>query len=85
MISLNQWANIANQDELRRRKGKNLTTKDSYFTSIETLYEMNIEIAQFVTKNTQGMGTNRRGRDGSENLQNGLGHLKITLTVSMTN
>ena len=31
-------------DRIKTKKGKNLKTGDSYFTSIETLYEMNIEL-----------------------------------------
>ena len=47
------------QQESRRiktRKGKNLTTRDPYFTSIETLYEMNIELLSSSQRVSNGWG-----------------------------
>ena len=37
-------------------KGKNLKTKDPYFTSIETLYEMNIELLSSSHRKPKGWG-----------------------------
>ena len=47
------------QQESRRiktKKGKNLTIKDPYFTSIETLYEMNIELLSSSERISNGWG-----------------------------
>lgn len=47
------------QKESRRiktKKGKNLTHRDSYFTSLETLYEMNIELLSSAHRKPKGWG-----------------------------
>ena len=52
--------------ELRRiktKRGKNLTTKDPYFTSIETLYEMNIELLSSSQRSPK-----RWGQTGEESI-----------------
>lgn len=41
---------------IKTRKGKNLTTRDPYFTSIETLYEMNIELLSSSQRISNGWG-----------------------------
>lgn len=41
---------------VKTKKGKNLTTKDPYFTSIETLYEMNIELLSSSQRKLNGWG-----------------------------
>ena len=41
---------------IKTRKGKNLTSKDSYFTSLETLYEMNIELLSSAQRRSKGWG-----------------------------
>ena len=43
-------------DKIKTTKGKNLRTGDSYFTSIETLYEMNIELLSSAKRLTIGWG-----------------------------
>ena len=43
-------------DKIKTAKGKNLRTGDSYFTSIETLYEMNIELLNSSKRLTMGWG-----------------------------
>ena len=42
---------------IKTRKGKNLTTRDPYFTSIETLYEMNIELLSSSQRISNGWGS----------------------------
>ena len=58
LITENEFFKSAgNQLESRRiktRKGKNLRHKDLYFTSIETLYEMNIELLSSVHRRPKG-------------------------------
>ncbi len=41
---------------IKTRKGKNLTTRDPYFTSIETLYEMNVELLSSSQRVSNGWG-----------------------------
>ena len=41
---------------IKTQKGKNLKTGDSYFTSLETLYEMNIELLSSVQRELKGWG-----------------------------
>ena len=41
---------------IKTKKGKNLTTKDRYFTSIETLYEMNIALLSSSQRISNGWG-----------------------------
>lgn len=49
---------------VKTKKGKNLTTKDPYFTSIETLYEMNIELLSSSQRIPKGWGqTGEEGMD----------------------
>ena len=43
-------------EKIKTSKGKNLRTGDSYFTSIETLYEMNIELLSSSKRLTMGWG-----------------------------
>ncbi len=43
-------------DKIKTTKGKNLKTGDSYFTSIETLYEMNIELLSSSKRTSTGWG-----------------------------
>lgn len=43
-------------DRIKTKKGKNLKTGDSYFTSIETLYEMNIELLSSSKRISMGWG-----------------------------
>ena len=43
-------------DRIKTTKGKNLKTGDSYFTSIETLYEMNIELLSSAKRTSIGWG-----------------------------
>ena len=43
-------------EKIKTSKGKNLRTSDSYFTSIETLYEMNIELLSSGKRLTMGWG-----------------------------
>lgn len=43
---------------IKAKKGKNLTHRDSYFTSIETLYEMNIELLSSAQRRLKGWGPN---------------------------
>lgn len=68
LITENEFFKSAgNQLESRRiktQKGKNLRHKDSYFTSIETLYEMNIELLSSVHRIPKGWGpTPEEGED----------------------
>ena len=44
-------------EKIKTTKGKNLKTGDPYFTSIETLYEMNIELLSSSQRSTYGWGT----------------------------
>lgn len=53
-------------DKIKTTKGKNLRTGDSYFTSIETLYEMNIELLSSAKRLTIGWGP---GIEGGPDLQ----------------
>ena len=41
---------------IKTKRGKNLTTKDPYFTSIETLYEMNITLLSSARREPKGWG-----------------------------
>jgi DGQHR domain-containing protein len=41
---------------IKTKRGKNLTTKDPYFTSIETLYEMNITLLSSARREPNGWG-----------------------------
>ena len=51
-------------DKIKTTKGKNLRTGDSYFTSIETLYEMNIELLNSSKRRTMGWGPDStKGQD----------------------
>ena len=51
-------------EKIKTSKGKNLKTGDSYFTSIETLYEMNIELLSSSKRLTKGWKTgNKKGPD----------------------
>ena len=43
-------------DRIKTTKGKNLKTGDSYFTSIETLYEMNIRLLSSSKRISTGWG-----------------------------
>ena len=60
LITENEFFKSAgNQLESRRiktQKGKNLRHKDPYFTSIETLYEMNIELLSSAQRRPKGWG-----------------------------
>lgn len=49
---------------VKTKKGKNLTTKDPYFTSIETLYEMNIELLSSSQRRPKGWG--QTGEEGTD-------------------
>ena len=49
---------------IKMKKGKNLTTKDPYFTSIETLYEMNIELLSSSQRIPKGWG--ETGEEGTD-------------------
>lgn len=42
--------------QIKTRKGKKLTTKDPYFTSLETLYEMNITLLSSAQRKPKGWG-----------------------------
>lgn len=51
-------------DRIKTTKGKNLKTGDSYFTSIETLYEMNIRLLSSSKRISTGWGQdNEDGQD----------------------
>lgn len=51
-------------DKIKTTKGKNLRSGDSYFTSIETLYEMNIELLNSSKRRTMGWTPdNKEGPD----------------------
>ena len=53
------FQSVGKQRESRRiktKKGKNLTTTDSYFTSIETLYQMNITLLSSTRREPKGWG-----------------------------
>lgn len=68
LITENEFFKSAgNQLESRRiktQKGKNLTYRDSYFTSIETLYEMNIELLSSTQRRPKNWGpTPAEGED----------------------
>lgn len=43
---------------IKMRKGKNLTRSDTFFTSLETLYAMNIALLQSRVRKTEGWGAN---------------------------
>lgn len=61
------FQSVGKQRESRRvktKKGKNLTTKDPYFTSIETLYEMNIELLSSSQRSPKGWG--QTGEEGTD-------------------
>ena len=52
-----KWAGKALESErIKTKKGKNLISKDPYFTSIETLYEMNIQLLSSVERVNSGWG-----------------------------
>ena len=53
-----KWAGNRERESerIKTKKGKNLTTKDPYFTSIETLYEMNIELLSSSQRRPKGWG-----------------------------
>jgi len=52
-----KWAGKARESErVKTKKGKNLTSRDPYFTSIETLYEMNITLLKSQQRETAGWG-----------------------------
>lgn len=61
LITDNDFFKYAGKQRESRRikteKGKNLKTGDPYFTSIETLYEMNIELLSSSRRVTYGWGT----------------------------
>ena len=49
---------------IKTRRGKNLNHSDSYFTSLETLYEMNIELLSSVKRIPKGWGA--VGEEGTD-------------------
>ena len=61
------FKSAGNQQKSRRiktKKGKNLSRKDSYFTSLETLYEMNIELLSSAHRKPKGWGpVGKEGKD----------------------
>ena len=50
--------------KIKTEKGKNLKTGDSYFTSIETLYDMNIALLSSTKRQTIGWGPDNEDWDG---------------------
>ena len=52
-----KWAGRQRDSQrVKTRKGKNLKTTDPYFTSLETLYEMNIELLSSAQRRPKGWG-----------------------------
>lgn len=64
------WA--GRQQESRRvktKKGKNLSTQDSYFTTLETLYEMNITMLSSRTRKNSGWTPEAQNRNDFKRLR----------------
>ena len=52
-----KWAGRQSESQrVKTRKGKNLRSTDPYFTSLETLYEMNIELLSSSQRRPKGWG-----------------------------
>ena len=52
-----KWAGRQSESQrVKTRKGKNLRSTDPYFTSLETLYEMNIELLSSAQRKPNGWG-----------------------------
>ena len=52
-----QWAGKQSESQrVKTQKGKNLNSTDSYFTSLGTLYEMNIELLSSAQRRPKGWG-----------------------------
>ena len=67
---------------IKTQKGKNLKTGDSYFTSLEALYEMNIELLHSQQRADRWLGRKRRE---SKNFQTVPSRPTNTLINSMLN